>query len=377
MAAARREKRSSKTSDASGPVEGRGRHRLRRLGCGSLVRGPLPEGCVRCMEGGKLVLFITGECSFRCFYCPISSEKFGFDFSFANERPVHRFEDVLEEARVMRANGTGITGGDPLDKMERTLDWIRRLKEEFGADHHIHLYTATRLSPSQASSLAQAGLDELRIHVPVEWWARKDDYIECLRGLEGIEMDIGVEMPAVPGRLAALEALLLALPSPPVKFVNLNELEFSETNYDRMSVREHITKDDETHAAAESLETARAMLAKPWPFTLHFCTSVYKDAGQLRRRMLRRAEGVMSDFQLLTEDGTLLFGVIEGLRPEIEDALSNLNVPRKEWEWEESKGRMAVSPGRLEEIASRLPFPKFIVEEYPTWDRLEVERAPL
>jgi pyruvate formate-lyase activating enzyme-like uncharacterized protein len=119
------------------------------------------------------------------------------------------------------------------------------------------------------------------------------------------------------------------------------------------------------------------MLAKPWPFTLHFCTSVYKDAGQLRRRMLRRAEGVMSDFQLLTEDGTLVFGVIEGLRPEIEAALSTLRIPREEWKWEESKGRMAVSPGRLEEIASRLPFPKFIVEEYPTWDRLEVEREPL
>jgi len=377
MAAAGRQRKGSKSGHASRPTETGGHHRLRQLGCGSLVRGPLPEGCVRCMEGGKLVLFITGECSFRCFYCPISSEKFGFDFSFANERPVHRFEDVLEEARVMRANGTGITGGDPLDKMERTLDWIRRLKKEFGEDHHIHLYTATRVTPSQASSLAEAGLDELRIHVPVEWWARKDDYIGCLSGLDGIPMDIGVEMPAVPGRLAALEALLRSLPSPPVKFVNLNELEFSETNYDRMSVREHITKDDETHAAAESLETARAMLAKPWPFTLHFCTSVYKDAGQLKRRMLRRAEGVMSGFQLLTEDGTLLFGVIEGPRPEIEDALHGLGVPPAEWAWDDGKGRAAISPSRLERIASRLPFPSFVVEEYPTWDRLEVEREPL
>lgn len=329
------------------------------------------------MEGAKLVLFITGECSFRCFYCPISSEKFGFDFTFANERPVHRFEDVLEEARVMRATGTGITGGDPLDRMERTLEWIRRLKEEFGEDHHVHLYTATRVSRGQADALSRAGLDELRIHVPVEWWARNEDYVECLRVLEGADLDVGVEIPSVPGRLRELEHLLASLPSPPVRFVNLNELEFSQTNYDRMSVREHLTKDDETHAAAGSLETARAMLAKPWPFTLHFCTSVYKDAGQLRRRMLRRAEGVMRGFELLTEEGTLIFGVIEGPRDEVETALRTLRVPRQEWSWDGSKARAAISPSRLESIASRLPFPSFMVEEYPTWDRLEVERAPL
>jgi hypothetical protein len=329
------------------------------------------------MEGSKLVLFITGECAFRCFYCPISSEKFGYDLTFANERPAHRFEDVIEEARTMRATGTGITGGDPLDKMERTLDWIRRLKEEFGADHHVHLYTATRVTRAQADALATAGLDELRIHVPVEWWARNDEYIACLRGLEGAALEVGVEIPAVPGRLRELEDLLSSLPSPPVRFVNLNELEFSETNFDRMRAREHITKDEETHAAAGSLETARTMLAKRWPFTLHFCTSVYKDAGQLRRRMLRRAEGVMKGFELLTEEGTIVFGVVEGPRAEVEEALRGLRAPPVEWAWDEAKSRVAISPSRLERISSRLPFPSFVVEEFPTWDRLEVERTPL
>jgi pyruvate formate-lyase activating enzyme-like uncharacterized protein len=39
--------------------------------------------------------------------------------------------------------------------------------------------------------------------------------------------------------------------------------------------------------------------------------------------------------------------------------------------------RMETAPWIVEEIASELPFKCYIIEEYPTADRLEVERTPL
>ena len=46
-------------------------------------------------------------------------------------------------------------------------------------------------------------------------------------------------------------------------------------------------------------------------------------------------------------------------------------------EVDEEKARLEVAPWVLEEIASELELRSFIVEEYPTADRLEVERSPL
>ena len=41
---------------------------------------------------------------------------------YANERPCESVDDVIEEARDMRATGAGITGGDPLMAKERSIE---------------------------------------------------------------------------------------------------------------------------------------------------------------------------------------------------------------------------------------------------------------
>ncbi len=106
-----------------------------------------------------MVLFVTGRCNRTCWYCPLSKERKGQDVIFANERPVSSREDILEEAVAMSALGTGITGGEPLLVPERVAEFSRLLKERFGPEHHIHLYTG--LAPGllkQAAPFAASGL---------------------------------------------------------------------------------------------------------------------------------------------------------------------------------------------------------------------------
>src|SRR5512136_367698 len=98
---------------------------------GSFRTGPLPEGCRRCWRGEKLVLFVTGICSQKCFYCPISDLRRGKRQTWANERPVGDKKAFLAEAREMRATGMGVTGGDPLCEAEKTCQYIRLAKDSF------------------------------------------------------------------------------------------------------------------------------------------------------------------------------------------------------------------------------------------------------
>ena len=131
----------------------------------------LATGCKLCQKGAKLVLLVTGLCNAGCFYCPLSEKKKGKDVIYADEKLVKSNEDILEEAELIEAEGTGITGGDPLVTIEKTIEMIHLLKDYFGEKHHIHLYTAT-LSSEKVKRLEEAGLDEIRFHPPSIYWEK-------------------------------------------------------------------------------------------------------------------------------------------------------------------------------------------------------------
>src|SRR3989344_5446174 len=94
--------------------------------------GNIAKGCRFCVSGSKLVLFVTGLCSRACYFCPISDKKYKKDVIYADEWPITNISQVIEEAKLIDAKGAGITGGDPLCKLPRTLLSIRTLKNKFG-----------------------------------------------------------------------------------------------------------------------------------------------------------------------------------------------------------------------------------------------------
>jgi uncharacterized protein len=327
-----------------------------------------------------MVLFVTGICSFHCFYCPVSDEKMYKDVVFADEKRVTRDEDVLEEARAIGATGAGITGGDPLDAVERTCHYIRILKHEFGPGFHTHLYTMST-DLDKIRDLADAGLDEIRFHVPPGLWSRaaSSAFVPASRLARSLGLTVGIEIPLIPEREADLMRLIEWAGAEDLAFVNLNEMEFSEANFPRMKVHGYEMKHELSYGVKGADPVALRILARPWKTTVHYCTSGYKDGWQLRSRIKRRAENVARPWDVVTEDGTLLKGIVEGLGLEalMKDLERRYRVPKSLMGFDSPRNRLEIAPWILEEIAAKIDRPSFLVEEYPTADGLEVERTRL
>ncbi len=333
-----------------------------------------------------MVLFVTGLCRFRCFYCPVSPTRNKKDVVYANERRVETDEDVLDEVRAIGASGTGITGGDPLGNPERVEHYIRLLKAEFGQDHHIHLYTHEP-NVEKIRRLAAAGLDEVRLHIPHYLWGSLGSagaaYRRVLEEAPSWGLRRGVEIPVLPEKETELRCLLRALADLGVDFVNLNELEFSETNEIAMRQRGYRLDPRNGWGVAGSRGTAERIVREMrLSVPVHYCSSRFKDSVQLRQRLIRRAERTAPAFARRTGDGTIVYGVV--------DAPANANLRRlsarlvrlaelnpEDYEVDFERRRVTLAPARLRRVAARLPWPAFVVEAYPTADALEVEREPL
>tara|TARA_Y100001001_G_scaffold101758_1_gene99501 strand:- start:896 stop:2038 length:1143 start_codon:yes stop_codon:yes gene_type:complete len=349
------------------------------------------EGCIQCQMGSKLVLFITGNCHWRCDYCPLSETRRDIDHMFANERRCESFDEVIEEAKAMRATGAGITGGDPLMARERTLEGIRRLKAEFGPDFHLHMYTSIPFRPEWAAEFAEAGLDEIRFHfLDLE----AEQYRETIAACSAASIFTGVELPCEPDKESELLELLEALRGYDVDFLNLNELEITVGNIDNMELRGFNLSTEITAGAAGSAELAHVLRNRvnaaasglpdpidaetrdPYGYHLKFCTAVYKDAGQLRRRFQRRGEATIAPHETLTEDSTLMFGAVYATEEEqeswIEEIAEQTDLPRRFMLWDSDNQRIELPLVVAESIAEHVDASVAMVEVTPTFERMEV-----
>ncbi len=349
-------------------------------------RGPLSAACTQCQEGRKLVLFVTGLCRFRCFYCPVSERRNQKDVIYANERRVLDDADVLEEARAIGASGTGITGGDPLGPIDRTVHYVELLKREFGPGHNIHLYTHEP-NAAKLERLARAGLDEFRLHIPHYLWGPLSGdggaYRAVLEAAPSWGIRRGVEIPVLPEKEAELRRLLHALEGIGVDFVNLNELEFSETNETKLHERGY-TQDPRNGWGVRGSRAVAERLVRDGSFRLplHYCSSRFKDGVQLRQRLKRRAERTAPSFAELTPDGTVVLGIVEiPLDRDLARAARRVaglaGAAKGDYRVDLGRRRVELDARRLRRVAARLRLPAFEVEEYPTADALEVERTPL
>ena len=341
-----------------------------------------------------MVLFVTGLCNSSCYYCPLSQEKMGRDVVFADEMPVETVLDIFREANAIGAHGVGVSGGDPLCRLDRTLTYISFLKEKFGEEFHVHLYTSQNdVEIDTLRQLQSAGLDEIRFH------PQDDDWSGIERALE-LGMVTGLELPVIPGEGERLVDIAQRADDMKVDFFNINELEASETNFQTLVSRGMRLTNLSSSSVAGSKETAISVIewgGKELNHTsLHFCSAKFKDAVQLRKRLERRLERTIRDLEEKEEgEPIVILGVIRaghGKQMKIDDLLGISEIVRQKFDippdlfnLDEHRSRIEIAPWILETIAPKLKdelsdichVEMGIAHEYPSWDRLQVLFEPI
>ena len=357
----------------------------------------LPKGCQYCVRGEKLVLFVTGLCPRKCYFCPVSDEKYGKDVAYANERRVFSSDDMIKEAQLMNAKGAGITGGDPLAKIDRTTRYIAKLKEKFGKHFHVHLYTSLRLVNDDAlQKLFAAGLDEIRFHLDLDseqLWNR----LEIARKFP---WQIGVEVPLIPGKGKEIQKMIDFIVGK-IDFLNLNELEVADNEQSKLLEMGFTVKDELSYAVKGSMELGLEMMnyVEEKELPVHLCTAKLKDATQLSERIKREAKYSHKDFDIVDKEGMLTRGALylDSLKPGVgyRESLkgdhsavigklkevfakvqTKLKLKDNEIFLDEEKPRILVSKKTVKKNKNKiinLGLVPAIVVEYPTADQLEIE----
>ena len=330
----------------------------------SFANGTLPPGCQMCVQGRKLVLFVTGLCPRSCYFCPLSEQKFHKDVMYANERPIAELKEIIEEARISGAHGCGITGGDPLAQFERTITIITMLKAAF-QNFHIHLYTPLELvSEEKICALEEAGLDEIRFHPDL------DDTKLWERIKIATTMMKGIEIPCIPGKDIKK---LLHFVQGHVAFVNLNELEYADASQNKLEEMGYTTKNIYSYGIAGS-ETLGLQLLEEFPdMRMHFCTAKLKDSVQMVQRLSLRAKNVQKPYDLV-RGMCLLRGAIYGeedlyiMKEKLQDSFFvDIDFMKK---------RLLCSQKDLKKfknIIKSLGYTPVLVEELASYDQMEIE----
>jgi pyruvate formate-lyase activating enzyme-like uncharacterized protein len=304
---------------------------------------------------------------------------------------------MIKEAELTEAKGAGITGGDPLLRPQRTARYVRLLKRKFGKKFHIHLYTLPEAATEKNLRLLhKAGLDEIRLHPDLnnqKYWYK----IDLIRKFK---WDIGVEIPAIPG-LKKQAIKMIDYFKDKIDFLNINELEISDTNANELVKRGFVPKDRISYGVKGSEELAKFLLKRYSGKIkgIHYCTTTLKDRVQLANRIKLRAKNVARHYDIITEDGMLIRGALylEGLKPSFgyRKKLDKLSKAKKDSmirrlsrrmkqlqaKYKIKKGYMDIDPKKLRLLTApaianlimEKDLKRAIVTEYPTWDQTEIE----
>jgi len=268
----------------------------------NIARGRIAAGCELCLLGAKSVIFITGLCPLNCLYCPVGRDRFGRDVIFVNDVPIADIRQIPEVVAQFASDGAAITGGDPAVVAERVREVSELLKESFGENFHIHMYThILNLDGKRVGVIASSKVDEVRIHVTSK--AQLEGRVKYVKALAAAGKDVGVEVPALPGLEKQIAEVINAL-APYIKFVNINELDVSESNVEKL--REAGYRVEGLNVPG-SLQAALKIAEMVKDVPVHICRGKTKDLVQIGARLFRLAMTTAKPGEYVQDDGTVIY----------------------------------------------------------------------
>ncbi len=327
----------------------------------------ITKGCKYCVKGQKLVLFVGGKCSRRCWYCSLSEGRKDSTKAWANERPIKTIKDLIEEVKESNAKGAGITGGDPLVYYKDTIRYAKALKKAFGKHFHIHVYLPFPLVTEGKLKELHKYIDEVRFHAT---FLVDDDPILYRKEIVKLKVaakifgkqNTGIELPAVPAKKKEILQYIKDVEGI-IGFANLNELEISDTNFKRIT-REYKMSAD-TYTIKKSKRAAMWILKKlrRSKLKIHFCTAKTKNIDQYQSRL--KIHKIMP-YGHKTDEGTVIYFAIENIKPK---TISDIKKLTKQYYVDKKSKRIILNMDIVNKIHQNTDYKIAKVEEHPTFER--------
>ncbi|MGE4518120.1 MAG: radical SAM protein [Desulfobacteraceae bacterium] len=284
----------------------------------------LAPGCRICAGGQWSCLFISGICNGTCFYChapqnvdlePVSQNIF---FGSASD-----YADYVEK---LGFKGVGLSGGEPLIKFDKCLEYISELRKRFGKNFHMWLYTNGILGTREKfRALKEAGLDEIRFDIGATAYS-----LESVGKASEFFENLTIEIPSVPEDLDLLKIKLPEMEALKVKYLNLHQLRLTPYNFKNLSKRNYTFTHGKKALVAESeisaLETINYCLEKNIDISVNYCSYAYKNRFQGAAARKKAAKLIREKYDDITENGYLRRVYAEGDQAFCDEKENNLKA---------------------------------------------------
>ncbi len=261
----------------------------------------ISPGCRLCGQGRWSCLFITNKCNANCFYCPAPQLK--------DETPATQsltFDTAESYAGYINRlgfKGVSFSGGEPLLFFERTLHYLKTVRQLCSPGLYIWMYTNGILaSEEKFRLLAEAGLDEIRFDIGATGYR-----LDKVKMAKGIIPNVTIEIPAVPEKKQKLKQLLPEMIEAGVTNLNLHQLRLTKhnapkllkQNYTFIAAEQPVVLGSEL-AALEIVDYARNNNFK---LGINYCSFYFKNRYQPAGFRKILAEAVATPGQVITEKG--------------------------------------------------------------------------
>ena len=340
---------------------------------GSFCEVGVAEGCKYCVKGEKLVLFLGGKCSRNCWYCSLSDNRKKSNEVSANERPVKKNKDLIDEIIVSHSRGAGITGGDPLVYFSRTIRFAKLMKKKFGKNFHIHVYLPLNLVTERKLKKLSKCIDEVRFHPTFlvdnseKLLKEEKEKIKMASKIFG-KANTGIEVPMIPSKKEEIYNFAYDLRDY-LGFVNLNEFEISETNFNIVTKKYSLNED--TCTIYGSQKAGKWILAKAKKNKLklkfHLCTAKTKDYYQYNNRLSKH--DILPFGKKLNNGNVLYFVVMDNSA----ETIKEISKFTKKFFNDKERKRILIDMDKVLDVYDNTDLKIARVEEQPVWGNERVE----
>lgn len=272
-------------------------------GGSKLFTRTLSPGCRTCGQGTWSCLFINNICNARCFYCPTPQKS--KDEPTTNGLRFSKPRDYINYLEKFGFTGSSVSGGEPLMTLERTLTFLRRLKEHFGPRLHVWLYTnALLLTPALVKQLEKIGLDEIRFDISANHYR-----LDKVALAAGRIPTITVEIPALPEDFSLLAQTMEEMDRAGVNHLNLHQLRLTPHNQAHLLPRGYTFVHGPKATVLESELTALRLLEfalhKDLQLGVNYCSYIYKHRFQNLGNRRRSGAVICKPLEELTPAGLI------------------------------------------------------------------------